>query len=87
MDLSSPDWSSTNDYISKEEFSLHYGTFDQALYLVARYGRDALVAKLDIEKGFQLCPVRLEDRELLIIHWQRQYYVDLRLPFGMQSSP
>ena len=51
MDLSSPDWSSTNDYISKKEFSLHYGTFDQALYLVARYGRDALVAKLDKEEG------------------------------------
>ena len=87
MDLCSLDWSSTNDYISKEEFSLHYGTFDQALYLVARYGRDALVAKLDIEEGFRLCPVRLEDCELLGIHWQRQYYIDLRLPFGMQSSP
>ena len=87
MDLSFPDWSSTNDYISKEEFSLHYGTFDQALYLVARYGRDALVAKLDIEEGFQLCPVRLEDRELLGIHWQGQYYIDLRLPLAWDLLP
>ena len=83
MDLSSPHGSSTNDYISKEEFSLHYATFDQALSLVARYGKDALMAKLDIKHAFRLCPVRLEDRELLGIHWQGQYYIDLRLPFGM----
>ena len=70
MDLSSPLGSSINDYISKEEFSLHYATFDQALSLVARYGKDALMAKLDKKKhAFRLCPVRLEDRELLGIHW------------------
>ena len=69
MDLSSPHGSSINDYISKEEFSLHYATFDQALSLVASYGKDALMAKLDIKHAFRLCPVRLEDRELLGIHW------------------
>ena len=87
MDLSSPHGSSINDYISKEEFSLHYATFDQALSLVARYGKDALMAKLDIKHAFRLCPVHLEDRELLGIHWQGPYYIDLRLPFGMRSSP
>ena len=80
MDLSSPHGSSINDYISKEEFSLHYATFDQALSLVARYRKDALMAKLDIKHAFRLCPVHLEDRELLGIHWQGQYYIDLRLP-------
>ena len=45
------------------------------------------MAKLDIKHAFRLCPVRLEDRELLGIHWQGQYYIDLRLPFGMRSSP
>ena len=70
MDPSPPHGSSINDYISKEEFSLHYTTFDQALSLVARYGKDALMAKLDIKHAFRLCPVHLEDRELLGIHWQ-----------------
>ena len=87
MDLSFPHGSSMIDYISKDEFSLHYATFDQALSLVARYGKDALMAKLDIKHAFQLCPVHLEDRELLGTHWQGQYYLDLCLPFGMQSSP
>ena len=87
MDLSSPHGSSINDYISKEEFSLHYATFDPALSLVARNGKDALMAKLDIKHAFRLCLVCLEDRELLGTHWQGQYYIDLRLPFGMRSSP
>ena len=87
MDLSSPHGSSVNDFISKDDFALHYATFDQALTLVARYGTNALMAKLDIKSAFRLCPVRLEDRELLGIHWQGQFYVDLRLPFGLRSSP
>ena len=87
MDLSSPHGSSVNDFISKEDFALHYATFDQALTLVARYGTNALMAKLDIKIAFRLCPVRLEDRELLGIHWQGKFYVDLRLPFGLRSSP
>ena len=87
MDLSSPHGSSINYYISKEEFSLHYATFDQALSLVARYGKDALMAKLDIKHAFWLCSVCMEDRELLGTHWQGQYYLDLCLPFGMRSFP
>ena len=77
MDLFSLHGSSINDYISKEEFSLHYATIDQALSLVAHYGKDALMAKLDIKHAFRL----------LGIHWQGQYYIDLCLPFGKPSSP
>lgn len=87
MDLSFPQGSSINDYISKEDFTLHYATFDQGLTLVARHGKNALMAKLDIKHAFRLCPVRLEDRELLGIHWQGNFYIDLRLPFGLRSSP
>ena len=87
MDLSSPHGSSVNDFISKDDFALHHATFDQALTLVARYGTNALMAKLDIKSAFRLCPVLSEDRELLGIHWQGKFYVDLRLPFGLRSSP
>ena len=87
MDLSSPHDSSVNDFISKDDFALHYATFDQALTLVARYGTNTLMAKLDIKSAFRLCPVCLEECELLGIHWQGQFYVDLRLPFGLRSSP
>ena len=38
MDLSSPHGSSINDYISKEGFTLHYATFDQAISVVPHHG-------------------------------------------------
>ena len=87
MHLSSPNGSSINDHISKEEYTLHYATFDQALALVARHGKNALMAKLDIKHAFRLCPVRLADRKLLGMLWKGKYYIDLRLPFGLCSSP
>jgi hypothetical protein len=87
MDLSSPHGSSINDYISKDDFSLHYATFDSALTMVAKHGRGALMSKADIKHAFRICPVRLQDWELLGLCWQGQYYVDLRLPFGLRSSP
>jgi len=45
MDLSSPRGSSINDFISKEDYTLHYATFDQALALVSSFGTGALMAK------------------------------------------
>ena len=87
MDLSSPHGSSVNDFISKDTYTLHYATFDEALALVAQHGQNALMAKLDIKHTFRLCPVHPADLELLGIHWEGQYYIDLRLPFGLRSSP
>ena len=82
MDLSSP-----HDFILKDNYTLHNASFDEALTLVAHYGQKALMAKLDIKHTFRLCPVRLEDSELLGIHWQGKFYIDLRLPFDLRSSP
>ncbi|KAL9956100.1 hypothetical protein ACROYT_G037527 [Oculina patagonica] len=78
--------SSINDFISKEDYTLHYASFDQALSLVASFGTGALMAKLDLKHAFRLCPVSPMDRDLLGMHWQGKFYVDLRLPFGLRSS-
>ena len=83
MDLSSPSGSSINDYISKEQYALHYATFDQALALVAQHGKNAFMAKPDIKHAFRLCPVRLADRELLGMLWKGEYYIDLCLPLSL----
>ena len=45
------------------------------------------MAKLALEHAFRLCPVSPSDRDLLGMHWQGKFYVDLRLPFGLRSSP
>ena len=52
----------------EDNYTLHYASFDEALTLVASYGQKALTAKLDIKHAFHLCPVCLEDLELLGIH-------------------
>ena len=86
MDLSSPRVSSINDFISKEDYTLHYATFDKALALVSSFGTGALMAKLDLKHAFRFCPVSPCDWDLLGMHWQGKFYVDLCLPFGLWPS-
>ena len=50
MDLSSPRGFAINDFISKEDFTLHYASFDQAVALVSSFGSGALMAKLDLKQ-------------------------------------
>ena len=85
MDLSFPHGSSINDFIPKDDYTLHYASFDEALTLVAHYGQKALMAKLDIKHAFHLCPVRLEDRELLGIHWQGKFEWILKNNYRIQD--
>ena len=80
-------WIDNNDFICKEDYTLHYATFDQALALVSSFGTGALMAKLDLKHAFRLCPVSPSDWDLLGMHLQGKFYVDLRLPFGLRSSP
>ena len=77
---------SHHDFIGKKDFTLHYASFDQALALVSSFGTGALMAKLDLKLAFHLCPVSPSDRDLLGMHWQGKFYVDLRLPFSRRSS-
>ena len=87
MDLSSSRGSSINDFIAKEDYTLHYASFDQALVLVFSFGTGALMAKLDLKHAFHLCPVSPIDRDLVSMHWQGKFFVDLRLSSGLCSSP
>ena len=87
MDISSPRGSSINDFIAKEDYTLHYASFHQALALVSSFGTGALMAKLYLKHAFHLCPLSRNDFDLLGMHWQGKFYVDLRLPFCLRSSP
>jgi len=87
MHLSAPTGNSINDGIDPEQFSLHYVTVDDALRLVNKHGRGALLAKVDMKHAFRICPVSPLDWPLLCIFWDGKYYVDKVLPFGLRSSP
>ena len=87
LDLSSPRGASINEGISRDDFSIKYSSFDDAVTLVRSLGSSAFMAKLDIRHAFRFCPVRRDQWGLLGYCWQNQFYVDTRLPFGSRSSP
>ena len=87
MHLSAPAGSSVNDFINKAEFSLRYATIDDAVRLIARHGRNALLCKVDLKSAFRLVPVHPEDWPLLGLFWDGEYFMDKFLPFGLRSSP
>ena len=82
--LSAPFGQAIND---KDSFTLRYSTIDDAIAICNLLGPGTLLAKIDLQDAFRICPVRPEDRELLGIHWKEHFYFDKCLPFGLRSSP
>ena len=87
MDLSAPHGHSVNDGIAKELCSLHYSSVDEAAAKVAELGTGTLLAKMDIRHAYRNIPVAPEDKPLLGLQWENQFYVDQVLPFGLRSAP
>ena len=86
LDLS-PEGRSVNDGIRQELCSLSYVSIDDAARAVARAGRGALLAKIDIKSAYRIVGVHPEDRLLLGMLWDEELYVDTALPFGLRSAP
>ena len=87
MHLSAPPESSTNDYISQTEYSIHYSSVDDAIQRISTWECGALMAMLDLKSALKMVPVRHQDWELLGIYWKDLYYVDTCLQFGCRSAP
>ena len=58
LHLSAPEDHSINDYISRDEFSFHYSTIDDATALLGKFQRGALMAKLYLQEAFRMVPIR-----------------------------
>ena len=87
LDLSSPLGYSVNDAIDRDDYSVSYSSFDDAVNLVRKLGPNCFMAKLDIKHAFRLCPVHPDDWHLLGYKWGERFYFDVVLPFGGRSSP
>ena len=85
-DLSSPRGLSINDFISDKEASVTCKNFDSAVNIVAKIGRGAVMAKLDVKGAFRICPVSKSDWHLLGFTFMEMFFVGLCLPFGLRSS-
>ena len=73
--------------ISKEDFSLHYASIDDATHMLSAVGKGALMAKVDLKSAFRTVLVQQQDWELLGMKWNEAYYVNTCLPFGLRSAP
>ncbi|XP_055334693.1 uncharacterized protein LOC129585836 [Paramacrobiotus metropolitanus] len=87
MDLSRPFGSSVNDYICKKTYTMRFCSVDDAIRIIVKLGRGALMAKMDLKHAFRLIPVRYEDWHLLGYVFDERYYFDVVLPFGCRSFP
>ena len=54
-----------NDYIAREDFTVHFTSFNQAALMISRLGKHSLVAKVDVKSAFHVCPVQESDWNLL----------------------
>ena len=86
-DLSSPGGVSVIDGVDPRLCSVNYASVDDAVEVIVRLGRDARLAKFDLESAYRLVPVWPEDRLLLGMRWEGATYVDGALPFGLRSAP
>ena len=64
MHLSAPPDSSINDGIDKEEFTLRYATFDDAVQMINRLGSNSLLAKIEVPSH----PTRQSRRQRAVGH-------------------
>jgi hypothetical protein len=91
LDLSSPhnegEIISVNSAIDKEDYSLQYVTIDDAIRVICKLGRGAILIKVDVKDAFRILPVSPTQWPHLCIKWDGQYYWYVRLPFGSRSSP
>ena len=84
--LSYPKGDSVNDHINPDLCSVQYMKFDEAISMVQRLGKGALLAKADIKSAFRLLPVSKPDFKLLGFEFEGSFYFDKALPFGCSIS-
>ena len=56
-----------------------------AIALIIKAGREALMGKVDIKSAYRIIPVHPSNRHLLGMFWYGCYYIDLTLPLGLRS--
>ena len=84
--LSYPPSNSVNDYIDEQHTAVHYSSFDNAVSIVKKLGKGALIGKKDIKSAFRLLPCYPGDFDLLGFKIGSNYYIDKCLPMGCSIS-
>lgn len=84
--LSYPKGLSVNDFIDPDICSVQYSNFDQAMDIIARLGKGALMGKMDVKSAFRLLFLAESQFPLLGIQLAGKFYFDKCLPMGCSVS-
>ena len=85
--VSDADQASLNNLISKEDFSLKYVKFDDALDVIKKFGPGCKLSKSDICDAFKIMPLRSDLVRFYGVKFQDKYFFFTKLVFGCRSSP
>ncbi len=81
--LSHPHGKSVNDYIPDKMGEIWYTRFQKVLQLIINAGRHFVIMKRDVKDAFRKVLVALQHRWLLGFRWERRYYKETCLSFGL----
>ena len=86
MDLSNPRGDSVNSFISREQASVQYKSFDYAVQLWVKQGVSCYLVKADFDSAYCRAPMSHKSLELLGMIIDNWYFIDCCLPFSSASS-
>ena len=86
IDLSYPEGNSVNDFIPDSEASVTYSSIDDAISMIIKCGKGALMAKFDIKSAYRIIPIHPDVRHLFGMRWRDKIFIDLCLAFGLRSA-
>ena len=84
--LKLPIGTSVNSFIHPADATTVYQPFDHAVRLVLDQGQGAWMSRCDLKSAFRQVPLRVQDFALFGVAFQRKFYVDRNMCFGLRTS-
>ena len=86
LNLSYPRNQSVNDFIDRNLCTVWYSSMDDAVRVIQKLEKGALLAKADIKSAFRLLKIWPGDFDQLGFSFENQFYFDRCLPMGTSIS-
>jgi len=81
------DPSAINHGIPEEYGAITYSGIEEAIRAIQLFGPGCILIKRDFEAACRHIPVSPLDTPLLGFQWQKQFYAERFLPFGLRTAP
>lgn len=81
------DPSAINHGIPERYGAITYSGIEDAIRAIQLFGPGCILIKRDFEAAFRHTPVSPLDTPLLGFQWQKRFYAERFLPFGLQTAP